>query len=80
METAVYIDQYKCEKNVDIVRFIESSDKNYILSACYELDKNSNNKSGGLNLHSYDYEGIKLIKKVNLDYGVLDFKTNNCGR
>jgi hypothetical protein len=77
------INKYITEKNVDRVRFVESSDysisSNYSLfsvSALYELNKETKKKTGGLVLIQLDTltKSMSLINKLDLPYGVLDFK------
>lgn len=74
--TPVFLDKHTSDKNIDRVRFIEvnQGDDLYTLSAGYHLDKHTKLKSGCLNLHKISNEKFDLKAKVDLEYGVLDYK------
>jgi WD40 repeat protein len=84
-----FLDSVILDKNVDRVKFIKNKNENYILSACYHLDKESRTKSGSLNLNKINLNKTNLIEEkkpekslsntmtYELDYGILDLKYAN---
>jgi diphthine methyl ester acylhydrolase len=82
------LEEFKTEKNVDRVRFIKNENgERFALSALYELDKETKKKSGSLIKHKINFDtsensqnldenkfGIILHDKIDLSYGVLDYK------
>lgn len=82
------LDEFKTEKNADRVRFIKNrNEERFALSALYELDKKTNIKSGSLIKHKINLDpsenlennqekkfSIALQDKIDLPYGILDYK------
>jgi len=84
-----FLDSVILDKNVDRVKFIKNKNENFILSACYHLDKETRKKTGSLNLNKINLNEINLKEDTNskkilfntisyeLDYGILDLKYAN---
>ena len=72
-------DKYNCVQNIDRIKFYknEKNPKINLLSAGYNLDKDTQNKSGGIFFFQIDHNH-KLIpldkENIILDYGILDIK------
>ena len=73
-------DKYTCVQNIDRIKFYKNDIKNpkiNLLSAGYHLDKDTQNKSGGIFFFNID-QNHKLIplnkENIFLDYGILDIK------
>ena len=72
--------KYICEQNIDRIKFYKNDLKNpkiNLLSAGYHLDKNTQEKTGGIFFFNID-DDQKLIplnnENILLDYGILDIK------
>ena len=67
----------QCDLNVDRTKFLDYNNQNYIISACYHLNKSTNTKTGSMNINNLIKPLEKVDNKIDLNFGVLDFKFFN---
>jgi hypothetical protein len=67
----------QCDLNVDRTKFLDFNNQNYIISACYHLNKTTNTKTGSMNINNLNKSLEKVDNKIDLNFGVLDFKFLN---